>query len=47
MDNGTPKAHHKNLSDIEQNLKRNLKRKEYDEKYDFLNQLEKENVFER
>ena len=36
----------KKLSDIEQNLEKNLEKKEYDEKYEgLLNQLEKENLF--
>ena len=36
----------KKLSDIEQNLERNFKKKEYDEKYErLLNLLEKENLF--
>ena len=38
----------KKLSDIEQNLEKNLEKKEYDEKYArLLNQLEKENLFLR
>ena len=36
----------KKLSDIKQNLEKNLEKKEYDEKYErLLNQLEKENLF--